>query len=278
MRELRLHTTQRARLENRRSFDFSLAGAAPALQFRMSSIAENLERVREQIASAASNSGRSVDDVELVAITKTHPAENVREAVKAGQTLFGESRVQEARAKIPELSSNIRWHFVGHLQKNKVRQALPLFEMIHSVDSFALAQDINRIAEEEGLYPRILLEVNVAGEGSKFGFAPDDLREHMEALLGLPRLSLEGLMCVPPLAVESEDSRKFFVQVRQLRDSLEREFNMKLPQLSMGMTQDFAIGIDEGATLVRVGTAIFGERSKKQKATDEHGFSRIAEA
>ena len=165
----------------------------------MSSIAENLERVREQIASAAANSGRSADDVELVAITKTHPAEKVREAVEAGQTLFGESRVQEARAKIPELSSNLRWHFVGHLQKNKVRQALPLFEMIHSVDSLALAQDINRIAEEEGLYPRVLLEVNVAGEGSKFGFAPDDLREQMEALLALPRLSIEGLMCIPPL-------------------------------------------------------------------------------
>ena len=244
----------------------------------MSSILDNLERVREQIAQAAAKAGRDVKDVELVAITKTHPAEKVREAVEAGQTLLGESRVQEARAKIPELSSNIRWHFVGHLQKNKVRLALPLFEMIHSVDSLALAQDINRIAEEEGLYPRVLLEVNVAGEGSKFGFAPDDLREQMEALMGLPRLSLEGLMCIPPPAVESEDSRKFFVQVRELRDLLEKEFNMKLPQLSMGMTQDFAIGIDEGATLVRVGTAIFGERSKKQKATDEHGFSRIAEA
>jgi len=234
----------------------------------MSSIPDNLERVREQIAQAAAKAGRDVKDVELVAITKTHPAEKVREAVEAGQTLFGESRVQEARAKITELSSNIRWHFVGHLQKNKVRQALPLFEMIHSVDSLALAQDINRIAEEEGLYPRVLLEVNVAGEGSKFGFAPDDLREQMEALLALPRLSIEGLMCIPPLAVESEDSRKFFVQVRELRDSLEKEFNMKLPQLSMGMTQDFPIGIQEGATLVRVGTAIFGERSKKQKATD----------
>ena len=234
----------------------------------MSSILDNLERVREQIAQAAAKAGRDVKDVELVAIAKTHPAEKVREAVEAGQTLFGESRVQEARAKITELSSNIRWHFVGHLQKNKVRQALPLFEMIHSVDSFALAQDINRIAEEEGLFPRVLLEVNVAGEGSKFGFAPDDLREQMEMLLALPRLSIEGLMCIPPLAVESEDSRKFFVQVRELRDSLEKEFNMKLPQLSMGMTQDFPIGIQEGATLVRVGTAIFGERSKKQKATD----------
>ena len=234
----------------------------------MSSILDNLERVREQIAQAAAKAGRDVKDVELVAISKTHPAQKVREAVEAGQTLFGESRVQEARAKIPELSSNIRWHFVGHLQKNKVRQALPLFEMIHSVDSLALAQDINRIAEEEGSYPRVLLEVNVAGEGSKFGFAPDDLREQMEALLALSRLSIEGLMCIPPVAVESEDSRKFFVEVRELRDSLEKEFNMKLPQLSMGMTQDFPIGIQEGATLVRVGTAIFGERSKKQKATD----------
>jgi pyridoxal phosphate enzyme (YggS family) len=233
----------------------------------MSSIAENLNRVRQQIASAAANAGRLADDVELVAITKTHPAEKVREAVEAGHTLFGESRVQEARAKIPELSSNICWHFVGHLQKNKVRQALSLFEMIHSVDSLALAQDINRVAQEQGLYPRVLLEVNVAGEGSKFGFAPDHLRGQMEALLALPRLSIEGLMCIPPLAVESEDSRRFFVKVRELRDSLEKEFSMKLPQLSMGMTQDFPIGIEEGATLVRVGTAIFGERSKK-RATD----------
>ena len=230
----------------------------------MSSIAENLDRVREQIASAAAKSGRSVDDVELVAITKTHPAEKVREAIEAGQTLFGESRVQEARAKIPELPSNIRWHFVGHLQKNKIRHALPLFEMIHSIDSLALAQDINRIAQEEGLHPCVLLEVNVAGEGSKFGFAPDKLREQMQELLALARLSIEGLMCIPPLGVESEDSRKFFVQVRELRDSLEKEFSVKLPRLSMGMTQDFVIGIDEGATLVRVGTAIFGERRARK--------------
>ena len=231
----------------------------------MVSIAENLERVWEQIAQAAAKAGRDVKDVELVAISKTHPAEKVREAVEAGQTLFGESRVQEARAKIPELSSNLRWHFVGHLQKNKVRQALPLFEVIHSVDSLALAQDINRVAEEQGLYPRVLLEVNVAAEGSKFGFAPDDLRASMEALLGMARLSIEGLMCIPPLAVKSEDSRKFFVQVRELRGSLEREFNVKLPELSMGMTQDFAIGIEEGATLVRVGTAIFGERKASKR-------------
>src|SRR5436309_7284183 len=228
-------------------------------------IAENVACVREQIAQAAAKARRAVDEIELVAITKTHPAEKVREAIEAGQTLFGESRVQEARAKIPELPSNIRWHFVGHLQKNKIRHALPLFEIIHSIDSLALAQDINRIAQEEGLHPRVLLEVNVAGEGSKFGFAPDKLREQMQELLALARLSIEGLMCIPPLGVESEDSRKFFVQVRELRDSLEKEFSVKLPRLSMGMTQDFAIGIDEGATLVRVGTAIFGERKHPKR-------------
>jgi pyridoxal phosphate enzyme (YggS family) len=245
--------------------DFELADAAPALEFPMSSIAENLERVREQIASSAARSGRSADDVELVAITKTHPAEKVREAIEAAQTLFGESRVQEARAKIPELPSTLRWHFVGHLQKNKVRQALPLFEMIHSVDSLALAQDMNRIAEEEGLHPRVLLEVNVAGEGTKFGFAPNKLRQQMEELLALPRLSIEGLMCIPPLADESEPSRKCFAQLRELRDSLANEFDVKLPQLSMGMTNDFPIAVEEGATLVRVGTAIFGERSKANR-------------
>jgi pyridoxal phosphate enzyme (YggS family) len=278
MRELRLHTRQRARPGNCRSFDFSLAGAAAALQFRMSSIAENLDGVREQIANAASNSGRSVDDVELVAITKTHPAEKVREAVEAGQTLFGESRVQEARAKIPELPSNLRWHFVGHLQKNKIRHALPLFEMIHSVDSLGLAQDINRIAEEQGVHPRVLLEVNVAAEGSKFGFSPDKLRDQMEQLLALPRLSILGLMTIPPLAKEAEASRKYFVQSRELRDRLQTEFHVDLAQLSMGMTEDFAVAVEEGATLVRVGTAIFGERTKKQRATNENGFSRIAEA
>jgi len=227
----------------------------------MVSVADNLARVREQLAEAAAKNGRDPGEIELVAITKTHPAEKVREAIEAGQTLFGESRVQEARAKIPELPSNLRWHFVGHLQKNKIRHALPLFEMIHSVDSFGLAQDMNRIAEEEGMHSRVLLEVNVAGEGSKFGFAPDKLREQMEELLALPRLSIEGLMCLPPLAEEAEASRKYFVQLRELRDSLEKELDLKLPQLSMGMTQDFPTAVEEGATLVRVGTAIFGERT-----------------
>jgi pyridoxal phosphate enzyme (YggS family) len=231
----------------------------------MASIAENLERVREQIAHAAAKSGRSIDDVELVAISKTHDAEKVRKAIEAGQTLFGESRIQEARVKIPELPSNIRWHFVGHLQKNKIRHALALFELIHGVDSLALAQDVNRIAEEDGLHPRVLLEVNVAGEGSKFGFQPDKLRAEIESLLALPRLSILGLMTIPPIAEEAEASRKYFVQLRELRDSLQTEFHVDLAQLSMGMTQDYAVAVDEGATLVRVGTAIFWERSKPNR-------------
>ena len=177
--------------------------------------------------------------------------------------VFGESKVQEARAKIPLLPSNIRWHFIGHLQKNKIRHALPLFEMIHSVDSLELAQAIDRIAHEDGLHPRILLEVNVAGEGSKFGFKATTLRAELESLLLLPRLSIEGLMCIPPLAEEAETSRKYFVELRELRDALEQKFQVKLPHLSMGMTNDYSVAVEEGATLVRVGTAIFGERKRR---------------
>src|SRR6058998_1689321 len=191
----------------------------------MTSVAENLERVREQIARAAAKAGRAADEIELVAITKTHPAEKVREAIEAGQTLFGESRVQEGRAKIPELPSSLRWHFVGHLQKNKIRHALPLFELFHGVDSLALAQEMNRIAAGEGMHPRVLLEVNVAGEGSKFGFSPDKLREQMEELLALPRLSILGLMTIPPIAEKAEASRRYFVQLRELRECLQTEFH-----------------------------------------------------
>src|ERR1700680_1301389 len=230
----------------------------------MNSIEGNLRGVRQQIARGAAKAHRAIDEIGLVAITKTHDAERVREAYEAGQSLFGESRVQEARAKIPELPSNLRWHFVGHLQKNKIRHALPLFELIHSVDSLALAQDTNRIAAEEGMHPRVRLEVNVAGEGSKFGFKPATLRAEMESLLALSRLSILGLMTIPPLAEEAEASRKHFVQLRELRDRMQTEFHVDLAQLSMGMTQDFTVAIEEGATLVRVGTAIFGERTRRK--------------
>jgi pyridoxal phosphate enzyme (YggS family) len=231
----------------------------------MEETAIRLAQVRKRMADAARKSGRTAEQIELVAVSKTHAAEKVQEAIEAGQLLFGESRVQEARAKIPLLPSRLRWHFIGHLQKNKIRHALPLFELLHGIDSLALAQEIERIAEEEGIRPRVLLEVNVAGEASKHGFSPEALRRDLEAALSLGRLTIEGLMTLPPLAPEAEASRQYFIALRKLRDQLEAEFDVRLPQLSMGMSSDFPIAIEEGATLVRVGTAIFGERSRLKR-------------
>lgn len=223
-------------------------------------IAANLEMVRETIAEAERKSGRSAGSVELVAVTKTHSAEVVQLAVDAGQLLFGENRVQEAKAKIPELPSKLRWHLIGHLQSNKARLALTLFELIHGVDSIDLLQHLNRVAEDVGVFPRVLLQVNVAGESSKFGFPPQKLLSEVESIVQIDRLQIEGLMTIPPLAPSPEQSRKYFVQLRELRDRLEREFKFPLPHLSMGMTADYGVAVEEGATLVRVGTAIFGER------------------
>ena len=251
-----------------------MAGGGPVLQLLVENIRENLDRVRAQIVESAEKAGRPAENIELVAISKTHEAEKVRAAFDAAQQLFGESRVQEARAKIPLLPSATRWHFVGRLQRNKVRQALPLFELFHSVDSVDLARDMNRIAEAEGLRPRVLLEVNVAGEGSKIGFAPERLLDQMETLLELPRLTIEGLMTIPPLAPEAEASRKYFTKLRELRDEFVAQFQISLPQLSMGMTGDFMVAIEEGATLVRVGTAIFGKRTPmRQRAQAEPGLA-----
>ena len=227
----------------------------------MPDLAENLAAIHARIAAAAARAGSAADDVELVAVSKTHPPEAVHAAIDAGQILFGESRVQEARAKIPLLPGRARWHFIGHLQKNKIRPALPLFELFHGLDSLDLARDFNRIADEAGAFPHLLIEVNVAGEATKFGFPPEKLRAQMEDLLALPRLAIDGLMCVPPPQPNAEDSRKFFTALRELRDRLQTEFRVPLPQLSMGMSGDFAVAVEEGATLVRVGTAIFGERS-----------------
>ena len=223
-------------------------------------IAANLEKVRAAIAEAERKSGRAAGSVELVAVTKTHSAEVVQLAVDAGQLLFGENRVQEAKAKIPELPSKLRWHLIGHLQSNKARLALTLFEMIHGVDSIDLLLHLNRVAEDLGVFPRVLLQVNVAGESSKFGFPPQRLLSEVESIVQIDRLQIEGLMTIPPLAAAPEHSRKYFVQLRELRDRLEREFKFPLPHLSMGMTADYGVAVEEGATLVRVGTAIFGER------------------
>ena len=231
----------------------------------MEETAIRLAQVRELMGDAARKSGRTAEQIELVAVSKTHAAEKVQEAIEAGQLLFGESRVQEARAKIPLLPSRLRWHFIGHLQKNKIRHALPLFELFHGIDSLVLAREMERIAEEEGMRPRVLLEVNVAGEASKHGFSPEALRRDLEAALSLGRLTIEGLMTLPPFAPEAEASRQYFIALRKLRDQLEAEFDVRLPQLSMGMSGDFPIAIEEGATIVRVGTAIFGERSRLKR-------------
>lgn len=226
----------------------------------MSNFADRLAEIQQQIAEAAGRSGRYPEGVTLVAVSKGHPPESIREAVGAGQTLFGESRVQEARAKIAASPVNARWHFIGHLQRNKIRPLLPLCEAIESVDSLELARDLDRIAAESGSRPRVLLEVNVSAEGSKFGFSPARLREDMEDLLGLPRLQLEGLMTVPPVVPEADEARPFFAALREFRDELQASFSVALPVLSMGMSSDFPVAIEEGATLVRVGTALFGRR------------------
>ena len=223
-------------------------------------IAENLRVVRAAIAESERISGRLAGSVELVAVTKTHPVEVIRQAVEAGQVLFGENRVQEAKAKIPDLPAKLRWHLIGHLQSNKIRQALPLFEVIHGVDSVELLEDIQRIAGELGLFPRVFLQVNVAGESSKFGFPPERLLAQVERIVVADRVQIEGLMTIPPMAANPENSRKYFVELRDLRDRLEKELRFSLPHLSMGMSADYRVAIEEGATLVRVGTAIFGER------------------
>jgi len=226
-------------------------------------IAENLEKVRTAILEAEQASGRAPGRVELVAVSKTHPPEVIQEAVNAGQLVFGENRVQEAKAKIPELPSKLCWHLIGHLQSNKVRVALRLFEMIQGVDSVELLAEIQAGAEQLGAFPRVLLQVNVSGESSKFGFSPEGLLRQMELILGIKRVEILGLMTIPPLAPRAEDSRKYFVRLREVRDRIENEYRIVLPHLSMGMSGDFRVAVEEGATLVPVGTAIFGERRHK---------------
>ena len=186
------------------------------------------------------------------------------EALDAGQAIFGESRVQEARAKIPLCPSRARWHFIGHLQKNKIAHAISAgFELFHGIDSLTLAREMNRVADAAGVFPRILLEINVAGESSKFGFSPKTLEAEVEDLLALDRLTVEGLMCIPPIVPKPADARKYFVALRDIRDGLQSKFRVPLPELSMGMSGDYPVAVEEGATLVRVGTAIFGQRTGK---------------
>lgn len=219
-----------------------------------------LELVQQKIAAAAQRSGRLASDIELVAVSKTHSIEKIREFVDQGITLFGESRLQEAMAKISMLPSKLRWHYIGHLQTNKIRKALPRFELFHSVDTLPLAQEMDRIAADLGLFPRVLLEINVSGEASKYGFSPEAIKRSLEELLKLPRLQVEGLMTMAPLSSDPETTRPFFARLRELREELTIKSGIPLTTLSMGMSNDYEVAIEEGATLVRVGSALFGKR------------------
>lgn len=227
----------------------------------MPEVSENLLAVAGKITEACLRAGRDVKSVELIAVSKTFPAESVREAVEAGQRHFGESRFQEAEPKIAALPASLHWHFIGRVQRNKVRKLLQNFEVIHAIDSLRLACYADEIAGELGLFPKVFLQVNIGGEASKGGLEPDVLRADMKSLLTLERLEIIGFMCIPPVGRDAESARPWFASLREMRDALEIEFGLKLPALSMGMSADFEVAIEEGATHVRVGSAIFGKRS-----------------
>src|SRR6202795_1759202 len=214
----------------------------------------NLAAVRERIERAAERAGRRADDVLLIGVSKTVPAERVRLGVEAGLLALGENRVQEAKEKIKVLGRPVPGHLIGHLQTNKVKDALELFDVIHSLDRLELARELERRAGDRGRVVETLLEVNVAGEASKGGFAPDAVAPALEALGGLTHVHVRGLMAIPPIVERADDSRGWFQVLRRLAEG------HGLKDLSMGMSADFEVAIEEGATMVRVGTAIFGRR------------------
>ena len=195
-----------------------------------------------------------------MAVSKTHPPAAVAEAAAAGLRVFGESKIQEARLKIPQCPGHLRWHFIGHLQSNKCREAVELFSMIQGVDSLALAREINKRADQAAKTMPVLLEVNVAGEASKFGYQPEALLAEWAELNALSRLEIHGLMTIPPYATDPEKARPHFRRLRELKGRCEELLGAPLPQLSMGMSGDFEVAIEEGATIVRIGTALFGKR------------------
>ena len=223
-------------------------------------LAANLAGVQRRIEGACARAGREPRSVSVVAVTKSHPPEVVNEAAKLGLTLFGENKVQEAKAKIPLCSGKVRWHMIGHLQTNKCRDAVELFEMIQTIDSLHLAQEINKRAEQAAKRIPILLEVNIAGEAQKFGYRPEQLLAELGQINSLSRLELQGLMTVPPWTSEPEKVRPVFRRLKQLKEQCEQVLAAPLPHLSMGMTGDFEVAIEEGATMVRIGTALFGLR------------------
>ena len=225
-------------------------------------LAGRIAAIKQRIEAACARAGRATNSVMLLPVTKGQPPEVIDEAARLGLSLFGESKVQEAKAKIPLCPSRLRWHMIGHLQTNKCRDAVALFEMIQSVDSLRLAQEINKQAEQAAKRVPILLEVNAAGEASKFGYRPEQLLAEVTQINALPRLEVRGLMTVPPWSPEPGKSRVVFLQVRELKARCEEVLGGALPELSMGMSGDFEVAIEEESTIVRLGTVLFGERQK----------------
>lgn len=226
-------------------------------------IETNLEKVKERIAQAALRTGRSPGDIQLVAVSKTVSVSTIQQAIKAGVTILGENYLQEARKKIEEIGQVVRWDFIGHLQSNKAKYIVDLFDIIQSVDRLSLAKEINRLALKKGKTVKVLLQVNISGEEAKSGIDPAEAGALVRETLSLPNLSVQGLMTMPPYFDDPEKARPFFVALRELRDTLRKEHGeySDLKELSMGMSADFEIAIEEGATILRVGTAIFGERT-----------------
>ena len=236
-------------------------------------IADQFLTIQSRIHAACARTARDTSEVTLLAVSKGQPIDAISEAVALGQIWFGESKVQEAKSKIPLAPSAARWQMIGHLQSNKARDAVHLFEMIQSVDSLKLAEELNKVADKSAKTVRILLEVNVAGESSKFGYSPTAMLEEFLTLNALPRLEIHGMMTIAPWSPTPERSRSVFRRLRELRTECEQRLGAPLPVLSMGMSDDFEIAIEEGSTMVRVGTALFGTRSypKRELGTAVEG-------
>jgi len=235
-------------------------------------LAANFEAIHRRINATCARVGRDPGSVTLLAVTKGQPPSVVRAAADLGQSLFGENRVQEAKAKIDQCPGKLRWHMIGHLQSNKCRDAVHFFEMIQSVDSLSLAQEINKWADKAAKTMPILLEVNIAGEASKFGYRPERLLTELEQINALGKIEVHGLMTVAPWTSDPENVRPVFRQLRGLKEQCEQVLGAPLPHLSMGMSTDFEVAVEEGATLIRLGTILFGSRSKagkEAKAGDE---------
>jgi PLP dependent protein len=232
-------------------------------------ISANLSRVQQRLSDACARSGRETSSVTLITVSKGQPANVVCAAAQLGLSLFGENRVQEAKAKIGLCPGRLQWHLIGHLQSNKCRDAVHFFAMIQSVDSLSLAQEIHKWAEKSAKTMPVLIEVNVAGESSKFGYAPEKLLADLKEINALPKLEVQGLMTVAPFAQEVEKVRPVFRCLRELKTQCEDLLGASLPHLSMGMSGDFEVAVEEGATMIRLGSAVLGPRAALKPAVGD---------